>query len=80
VPRFHGLADSDSTTGAIQRALLHKWELQSAISARAGIHGNPKMVRQLLERLVREGRAESRTITDGRYMSGQITEYRRCPA
>lgn len=74
-----GQANPETLTGRIQDALTDEFELQAAIVGRCGQltdseYGN---ARHVLERLVREGRAESRFTPDHRYMSGGITEYRR---
>jgi hypothetical protein len=78
---MRGLADSDSLTGKLQRALSDEWQLQSTIVRAADLWSvKTRTVTACLERLVREGRAESRIVTNPAYVSGGYTEYRRCRA
>jgi hypothetical protein len=74
-----GQANPDTLTGRIQRALTDEFEPQAAIVGRCGQLTDSEYVnaRLVLERLAREGRAESRFTPDHRYLSGGHTEYRR---
>jgi hypothetical protein len=73
-----GTADKETLTGRVQRALSDEWQTQGQIVGAADIRSNDNVtIQRLLERLVREGRAESRHTTSPGYLSGGFTEYRR---
>jgi hypothetical protein len=75
---MRGLADSQTLTGQVQRVLDDQWRTQGQIVYDARLHSvKSSTLTALLERLIREGRAESRRVSDPFYMSGGRTEYRR---
>jgi hypothetical protein len=74
-----GLAPPETLTGKVQRALSDEWSPAAWVVGRCekltySEYGN---VLHVLERLVREGRAESRLVRDIKFMSGGYYEYRR---
>jgi hypothetical protein len=74
---MRGLADVRTPTGLIQRALTDEWQTQAALTSSGHLHSIRVEIRtEILERLLREGRAESRWSPDPYYMGG-ITEWRR---
>jgi hypothetical protein len=75
---MRGLADPRTTTGLVQRALTDAWQTQAELTRSGNLHSiRTVTLTQLLERLLREGRAESRWSSDPNYMSGGFTEWRR---
>jgi hypothetical protein len=75
---LRGTASGETLTGQLQRALTDEWQIQSAIIRAADLWSvKTRTVTACLERLVREGRAESRVVTNPAYVSGGYTEYRK---
>jgi hypothetical protein len=75
---MRGTADPGTLTGQVQRALTDEWKTQARIVQSAGLHSvRSGTLRALLERLVREGRAEIRRTDSPHYMSGGFDEFRR---
>ena len=74
-----GLAPADTLTGKVQRALTDEWQTQAEIVGACGRLTDTEYanVRPLLERLVREGRAQQSTVRSSQLMSGGYPVYRR---
>jgi len=73
-----GLAPPDTLTGKVQRALTDEWQTQAEIVGACGRLTDTEYanVRPLLERLVREGRAQLKDVYSSAHMSGGYPVYR----
>jgi hypothetical protein len=74
-----GLAPPDTLTGKVQRALTDDWQTQAEIVGACAPLSDTEYsnVRPLLERLVREGRAQQSIVHSTWAMSGGYPVYRR---